>query len=205
MMILSVVLVSLSSTANAFLTSSTYTNHFHLSYPPTINPPPPSFSQPVELKALPNDIPSLWLAESTESWRQYVPLVVSLGVITDILLGSPLANKALHVARTDQDDDEQPQQFTPLELLQRAAAGESGGVAKDPNERVDTAALAQAALDKASATTDLRQFLEDSKSDWQKMKDVQSALDKNLAAFDSRSQEAASKIRQEQSKLDDGQ
>ena len=40
---------------------------------------------------------SLLLSEdgSVESWRQYVPLVVSVGVIVDILLGSPLANLAL--------------------------------------------------------------------------------------------------------------
>jgi hypothetical protein len=38
---------------------------------------------------------SLLIAESNESWRQYVPLVVSFGVILDILLGSPLANLAL--------------------------------------------------------------------------------------------------------------
>lgn len=38
---------------------------------------------------------TLLIAESNESWRQYVPLVVSFGVILDILLGSPLANLAL--------------------------------------------------------------------------------------------------------------
>jgi hypothetical protein len=37
---------------------------------------------------------TLIAAESNE-WRQYVPLVVSFGVILDILLGSPLANLAL--------------------------------------------------------------------------------------------------------------
>ena len=38
---------------------------------------------------------SIVVASDTESWRQYVPLAVSLGVIVDILLGSPLANLAL--------------------------------------------------------------------------------------------------------------
>ncbi len=35
------------------------------------------------------------LISATEGWRQYVPLVVSVGVILDILLGSPIANLAL--------------------------------------------------------------------------------------------------------------
>ena len=38
---------------------------------------------------------TLVISESAEGWKQYVPLVVSCGVILDILLGSPLANLAL--------------------------------------------------------------------------------------------------------------
>ena len=34
-------------------------------------------------------------SSSSSSWRQYVPLVVSGGVLTDIVLGSPVANKVM--------------------------------------------------------------------------------------------------------------
>lgn len=115
--------------------------------------------------------------ETTESWRQYVPLAVSLLVITDILLGSPVANAALSALR----NSEQQQQ------------GDNGREAsrreKDSKERIDSLAVAQKALDKAAATTELRRFLDESKSDMDKLRDVQKKLDDQLKAFDKRQAE----------------
>ena len=119
--------------------------------------------------------PSLMLGGEVESWRQYVPLIVSLLVITDILLGSPAANAVLSIARPPEDQAEGGLG----DLL-----GNSAPPTKDLKERVDTMAMAQQALDKAAATTELRKFLDESKSDMEKMRDVQKKLDAELAAFD---------------------
>uniref|UniRef100_A0A7S2YKA2 Uncharacterized protein n=1 Tax=Entomoneis paludosa TaxID=265537 RepID=A0A7S2YKA2_9STRA len=124
-----------------------------------------------------------------ESWREYVPLVVSVGVLLDIVLGSPAANAALSLARSPEEgDDADGPAPSPMELLQRAASGEDvmsgAGVGKNSKERVDTVAVAQRALDKASATKELRAFLEDNKSDWDKIRDVQRQMDLSIAKFD---------------------
>mmetsp|Transcript_23160 Transcript_23160/g.44116 ORF Transcript_23160/g.44116 Transcript_23160/m.44116 type:complete len:207 (-) Transcript_23160:164-784(-) len=120
---------------------------------------------------------SLQLAE-VESWRQYVPLAVSLLVITDILLGSPAANAALSVLRPPEDSSNGNE----------TAGSNKKSVAKDVRERIDTMAIAQQALDKASATTELRRFLDESKSDMDKMRDVQKKLDAQLQEFDAKQQ-----------------
>lgn len=127
-------------------------------------------------------LPSLQIAAETDSWRQYVPLIVSLLVITDILLGSPAANAVLSVARKPAEQA--------LDDNNAAAADATTTPAdRDLRERVDTMAVAQAALDKASATTELRKFLDESKSDMEKMRDVQSKLDAQLREFDRKQQE----------------
>ena len=122
---------------------------------------------------------------STESWRQYVPLVVSLLVITDILLGSPAANAVLSVMRPKEEGDEQGGGNSPLDTL----LGKPSAPSKDLKERVDSMAVAQQALEKAAATKELRKFLDESKSDMEKMRDVQKKLDEQLAQFDKKQAE----------------
>jgi len=167
-----------------------------------------------QLQAMPD--PSLWssliaaaadevassavAAESSpESWRQYVPLGVSLCVITDILLGSPAANSVLGVIQSQADEkangggSSDDETGTPLEMLQRAAAGKpnrSNLYKRDPNERVDTAAVAQKALDKAAMTSELRRYLDEKKSDMDKIQEIQKELDQSMADFDVKSQKA---------------
>ena len=134
----------------------------------------------------------LVLANEVETWRQYVPLVVSVLVITDILLGSPAANAVLSVMRPQEGvDDNAPDNagggstMTPsLGSLLSGGQPSRKVAAKDSKERIDTMAVAQAALDKAAATQDLRKFLDESKSDMDKMRDVQKKLDEQLAAYD---------------------
>lgn len=143
---------------------------------------------------------NLILAE-TESWREYVPLVVSLFVIVDILLGSPAANSVLGLMRpkeegtSDDDEGQATRSSNPFSsLMQGLPRGQqqdgnnnnkSGRGGRNSNkERIDTKAVAQAALDKASATKELRKFLDESKSDWDKMRDIQQKMDNDLAQFD---------------------
>lgn len=119
----------------------------------------------------------------TESWRQYVPLVVSLLVITDILLGSPAANAVLSIIRPKEEgQSEDVSSASPFQTL--FGNNVKAKPAKDLKERIDSMAVAQQALDKAAATTELRKFLDESKSDMEKMRDVQKKLDEQLAAYD---------------------
>jgi len=145
-------------------------------HPTTPMPPSPSLSQLSVVVATAG-------GDDVASWRQYVPLAVSLLVITDILLGSPFANAAASVLRSpstdDQDDDDDDGTTTGRGRKKKPGT-------KDLRERVDTMAIAQQALDRASSTTELRRFLDESKSDMDKMRDVQKRLDEQLQAFDAK-------------------
>jgi hypothetical protein len=108
---------------------------------------------------------------SVESWRQYVPLAVSVGVILDILLGSPVANLAL----------------APMKRASEQGSGSdsnrNGGEDKAlsrSKERVDSEAIAQAALDKAMGTLELKRFLEENKTPEQKYEDVRKKIDRQM-------------------------
>ena len=48
-----------------------------------------------------------------ETWRQYVPLVVSVGIIIDILLGNPLANAVLKPMSPVEEGDENDKEKKP--------------------------------------------------------------------------------------------
>jgi hypothetical protein len=123
----------------------------------------------------PFEASTLVVAINTENWRQYVPLVVSGLVIVDIALGSPAANAVLGKARgptegasgTDADGD------API---------------RNAKERIDTQKVAQAALDRASSTLELRRFLEENKSDWDRMEDLKRKMDQEMDEFDRKTQ-----------------
>jgi hypothetical protein len=149
---------------------------------------------------------NLLLAAETESWRQYVPLAVCLFVIVDILLGSPAANSVLGLMRPKEDEtvgkeeDDEGQTATSMtssspfgSLMQGGGGGNNTRGRRGRNvsssstkskERIDTQAVAQAALDKASATLELRKFLNEGKSDWDKMREIQQKMDDDLSKFD---------------------
>ena len=137
---------------------------------------------------------SLVLSESTESWRQYVPLVVSVGVIIDILLGSPLANLALGPMRRasekgatgDSAQDGSDNGGGGGSLFSTFGSDNDGGkvVVDKSKERVDSEAIAQAALDKAMGTLELRRFLEDNKTDEQRYEEVRKKIDSQMDELD---------------------
>ena len=111
--------------------------------------------------------------DGVESWRQYVPLVVSVGVIADILLGSPLANMVMAPLRGETGEiDEAGRNNSPEQQINKS------------KERVDSEQVAAEALAKASATLELRKFLDESKSDWQKMEEQKRELDKQMQELD---------------------
>ena len=125
-------------------------------------------------------VPSgLIIAESggAESWRQYVPLIVSVGVIVDILLGSPLAKAAMTPLRKLQE-----QQDSSVDLSSSAAEG--GGMFVKSKERVDSEKIALQAIEKAKSTMELRKFLEESKSDWDRMEEIKRNVDSQMSTLD---------------------
>lgn len=120
------------------------------------------------------------LISAEETWRQYVPLAVSCGVIVDILLGSPLANAVMAPMRPGAQDEEEvnPNSTT------------------NPNERVDTNQVAKAALDRANNSMELRRYLDENKSDQQIYEDMRKnlerqteKLDENLDSFEKKLKE----------------
>ena len=150
-------------------------------------------------------------SSSSSSWRQYVPLVVSGGILLDIVLGSPAANSVLGILRQQQEQQDQQEPSTtatnaqPMkdDALSTTSSSSSFwnpfGTRKNPNddmtttlsknknnqkERIDTVAFAQQALDKASATMELRRYLDENQSDWEKIQTVQRQLNDQLAAYD---------------------
>ena len=135
-------------------------------------------SSRLQLQFLPVDLyvasSSIQVAEiDIESFRQYVPLVVSVGIIGDILLGSPLANMVMAPMRPENQEDEEAE----LKKKSRPNVDKS-------KERIDTERLAQAAIDKARNTLELRRFLDERKTDWDKMEDMKRKLDADMQDLD---------------------
>ena len=124
---------------------------------------------------------SIMLSE-TESWRQYVPLAVSCGVILDILLGSPAANLVLAPMKRASEDDSEGTD----------GGGDMGGLfgekkssfVKNPKERIDTDAVAQEAIQRARYSMELRNFLEENKTDEQRYEDVRKKIDAQTEELD---------------------
>jgi len=135
------------------------------------------------LHLFPEEQSAAMILAETESWRQYIPLVVSVGVIADILLGSPLANLALAPMKNAAMGDEEN------------VDSEGGGIGisskrkrliNNPNERVDTDAIGKAAVEKARNSMELRRFLEENKSDKDKYEEMGKKIDAMAQEFDSR-------------------
>mmetsp|Transcript_50233 Transcript_50233/g.56112 ORF Transcript_50233/g.56112 Transcript_50233/m.56112 type:complete len:186 (+) Transcript_50233:71-628(+) len=112
---------------------------------------------------------------STESWRQYVPLVVSIGVIVDILLGNPIANLALAPMKrqTQQENDSNSSSDT----------NDKNNI-KRSKARIDADKVAQDALYKARNTLELRNFLEERKTDYDRMEEMKRNLDISMQDLD---------------------
>ncbi|CAB9517311.1 expressed unknown protein [Seminavis robusta] len=116
---------------------------------------------------------SIVLAE--ESWRQYVPLAVSLLVIVDILLGSPVANSVLGVMRAPPEDD---------------AADEKAPIAvKTKGERIDSSEVANEALEKARNALEWQEYKETTKTDTDRMEEMRRKMDNQLRAMDEKNED----------------
>lgn len=136
------------------------------------------------------------VSSETESWRQYVPLVVSVAVIIDILLGSPLANLALGPMRrasekgatgdnNSQDGSDNGAAGAGGGSLFSSFGGNGGGKVVDKSkERVDSEAIAQAAIDKARNTLELKRFLEENKTDEQRYEEVRKKIERQMKELD---------------------
>jgi hypothetical protein len=108
---------------------------------------------------------------SAETWRQYVPLTVSVGIIIDILLGSPFANKILAPMRPEGEGDEGKKDK------------KNDGKPKS-KARIDAELIAKRAVDKANNTLELRNFLEERKTDYDRMEEMKRKLDATMQDLD---------------------
>jgi hypothetical protein len=115
---------------------------------------------------------STLVVAADQSWRQYVSLVVIAGVLIDILLGSPLANTLLKPMRPDGDEGEAQGEEKASKNINRS------------KERIDTDAVAQAAIDRATNTLELRRFLDERKTDWDRMEDMKRKMDAEMQDLD---------------------
>ena len=131
---------------------------------------------------------ALQASSDVESWRQYVPLVVSVGVIIDILLGSPLANLALgpmkRASEIGNNEDANSENSMGGNSLFSAFGNGSSGAAGRSKERVDSEAIARAAIDKAQNTLELKRFLEENKTNEQKYDEIRRKIDKQMDELD---------------------
>mmetsp|Transcript_13214 Transcript_13214/g.22542 ORF Transcript_13214/g.22542 Transcript_13214/m.22542 type:complete len:222 (-) Transcript_13214:146-811(-) len=135
---------------------------------------------------------SIFLSSETESWRQYVPLAVSVAVIIDILLGSPLANLALGPMKRASEkgatggnsEEGSDNGGEGGGSLFSSFGGKGRNVVDKSKERVDSEAIAQAALDKAMNTLELKRFLEENKTDEQRYEDVRKKIERQMDDLD---------------------
>jgi hypothetical protein len=112
------------------------------------------------------------------TWRQYVVLAVIGLVLLDILLGSPAANALL--APLKQPD---PNAST-TKKDKETWVDDNNNNNNVRKERVDSDQVARAAIDKARNTLELKRYLEENKSDWQKMNDIKKKLDAEMESLD---------------------
>lgn len=119
--------------------------------------------------------------DSVESWRQYVPLAVSLLVIVDILLGSPVANSVLGIVRAQEAQNGEGSDDT-ASLSTLSDVNTKG-------ERVDSETVANAAIEKARNTLLWNTERERLKTDADRMEDIRRKMDNQLREFDEKKQQ----------------
>jgi len=124
------------------------------------------------------DLPSSSILLAEESWRQYVPLAVSVLVIFDILLGSPLLNLIVAPMKRQAEGDSTDTK----DGMFGATSQKQPRV--NPKERIDSEQVAQQALDKARNSLELRQYLDAQKTDWDRMEEIRKKMDQDMADLD---------------------
>ena len=123
------------------------------------------------------------LSNQVESWREYVPLVVSALVIIDIAMGRPVAKAIMKPLQ--QQQPAQPSMISNEDTVV---------VATNKKERVDTEAIAQQALDQAYASMELRRYLDENKSEAQKLQELRRQMDEEIVKVDAALKERQRKI-----------
>lgn len=134
-----------------------------------------------------------------ESWRQYVALGVIGMVLVDILLGSPFANKVLSFARPpSEDDDDDGDRFEKSkggedtyqmvsEIFQGSGKKQQphlSGSGGKKRERIDVDSFAKAAIERAEGVTELREYLDSQKTDWDRMEELKRKMDDQMERLD---------------------
>lgn len=94
------------------------------------------------------------VGSSINNLRQYVPLGVSVLVIIDILLGSPMANGLLNKIRPTETDTTNENDET------NARKSQNINSYQPSKERIDSQKVAQDAIQRARYTLELRSFLD---------------------------------------------
>jgi hypothetical protein len=121
------------------------------------------------------------LLSAEETWRQYVPLIVSVGIIGDILLGNPIANLILApMKRQTGIDDGEKNDGDDGENSSDASTKRKGS----SKARIDAEKVARDAIFKAQNTLELRKFLDDRKTDYDRMEDLKKELDSSMQDLD---------------------
>jgi hypothetical protein len=85
---------------------------------------------------------------------------------------SPLANSVLKPLKGGEEE-------VPLDGVE----GEKASMNRS-RERIDTGRFAREAIDRAQNTLELRRFLDESKSDWDRMEDMKKKLDSDMQDLD---------------------
>lgn len=141
--------------------------------------------------ALSSEPSSLLLSlAGSDSWRQYVPLVVCVLVIGDILMGSPAANAVLNLARPKDDDDGMDQDAQNVALGQglstlfQTRTTDKRKVQFTGKERVNIDSIAKAAVERAEGVKELRNYLDARKTDWDRMEEIRREQDRRMEELD---------------------
>lgn len=139
------------------------------------------------------------LLVATESWRQYVFPIVTAGVLIDIVLGSPVANSVLKPLRGDAVDgsDQGKNQGSSSSMF---GNNKSKFDQTKLKERIDSDQVAKAAVARAQNALELRRYLDNRKTDQDRMNEIKKQLDAGMQDFDSSYASNAKKLSEEMEK-----
>ena len=144
---------------------------------------------------------SLLVAE--ESWRQYVVLAVCILVLVDVLLGSPFMNAVLSPLQEATGVDTKSQSSSGS-LFGALLGGQKETTASTTTtsttagkERVDSEKIAQEAMDRAQNLLDNLEWLEKSKTDYDRMEDLKRQMDKQMNEVDRTLEERSKQLEQD--------
>jgi len=125
------------------------------------------------------------IAFNTENLRQYVPLAVICAVLIDIICGSPFANLLLApMRRATESKISSKENRTPESNVSATRKSLLSQAKSVTSERIDTVAVAQAAVQKAKNALELRKYLDENKTDKDRMEDLRKKIDSQLRSLE---------------------